>query len=100
MERLCGLTGSDLEVPRLSPDAVVEVLSPDDRRADVDDTIATYLAERSTLVVVIDPGAKTVELHDETSATILGVCESLMHAALPGFELSVSALFQTIAPPR
>ena len=100
MERLRGLTGSDLEVPRLSPDVVVEILSPDDRRADVDDKIATYLAARSTLVVVIDPDAKTVELHDETSTTLLGVGETLTHAALPGFELSVSALFETIAPPR
>lgn len=100
VERLRGLTGGDLEVPRLSPDVAVEVLSPGDRRPDVDDKIATYLAAGSTLVIVIDRVAKTVELHDEVSTAVLRRGETVAHAALPGFALSVTALFQTIVPPR
>lgn len=100
VERLRGLDGDDLEVPRLSPDVAVEILSPDDRRPDVDDKIATYLAAGSALVVIVDPRKRTVELHDDTSVILLREGETLTHVRLPGFALSISKLFGTIAPPR
>jgi len=100
VDRLRGLTGNDLEVPRLSPDVVVEILSPDDRRADVDDKIATYLAAGSVLVMIVDPRTLTVELHDARRKTTLHSGDSIAHPQLPGFELCVSRLFEVIAPPR
>jgi Uma2 family endonuclease len=100
IERLRGLTGSDLEVPRFAPDVVVEVLSPGDRRADVDDKVATYLAAGSTLVIVIDPDAATVELHDADGSSVLGEEATLTHPALPAFSLPLAELFAVIAPPR
>lgn len=99
IERLRGLHGDDLEVPRLSPDVAVEILSPDDRRPDVDDKIATYLAAGSQLVVIVDPRKRSVELHDDTSAIALHEGDTLTHPCLPDFTLSVSELFATIAPP-
>src|ERR1700722_15538653 len=100
VERLRGLSGDELEVPRLAPDVVVEVLSPDDRRPDVDDKIATYLAAGSALVIVVDSKMRTVELHDPGSVVALSEGQSLVHTALPGFELSVGKLFAVIDPPR
>ena len=100
VERLRGLTGRDLEVPQLSPNVAVEVLSPDDRRADVDDKIATYLAAGSSLVIVVDPETSTVELHDGSPAKILRSSDTLVHPVLPGFSLPLDAFFRTIAPPR
>ena len=91
VDRLRGLTGDDLEVPRLSPD---------DRRADVDDKIATYLAAGSVLVMVVDPKTHVVELHDAQGTVTLHSGDSIAHPQLPGFELSVSNLFAVIAPPR
>jgi Uma2 family endonuclease len=99
IDRLKGLTGDDLEVPRLTPDVVVEVLSPGDRRLDVDDKIATYLAAGAALVIVVDPKTRTVELHDPSAVVALVEGQSLTHAALAGFELSLSKLFAVIAPP-
>jgi Uma2 family endonuclease len=100
VDRLRGLTGDDLEVPRLSPDVAVEILSPDDRRADVNDKIATYLAAGSLLVMIVDPKTHAVELHDAQSTVTLHPGDSIAHSQLPGFELSVSKLFDVIAPPR
>ena len=99
-DRLRGLTGNDLEIPRLSPDLAIEILSPDDRRGDVDDKILTYLAAGSALVMVVDPRTHTVELHDARGKATLHSGDSITHPQLPGFELSVSNLFEVIAPPR
>ena len=97
--RLLGLSGDDLEVPRFSPDVAVEILSQGDRRPDVDDKIATYLAAGSSLVIVVDPRSQRIELHDRGSRSVVRAGERLTHARLPGFELDVTALFATVAPP-
>jgi Uma2 family endonuclease len=100
IERLRGLTESDLEVPPFSPDVAVEVLSPGDRRADVEDKIATYLAAGSSLVIVLDPAQRTGEVHDVTGSRVLGADEQLTHPAIPEFTLPLAELFATITLPR
>lgn len=99
VDRLRGKTGDDLEVPRLSPDVAVEILSPDDRRPDVDDKIATYLAAGSTVVIVVDPKRYVIELHAANDTQVFGRGEIATHAALPGLTISVCSLFDAIAPP-
>jgi Uma2 family endonuclease len=99
VERLRGLEGRDLEVPQLTPNVVVEILSSDDRRDDLDDKIATYLAAGCSLVVVVDPATRTVELHDPDGRVDLRESATLRHRALPGFELSLAALFAFTDPP-
>lgn len=100
VERLRGLTGTELEVPRLSPDVAVEILSPDDKRINVDDKIKTYLAAGSQLVVIVDPATRSIELHDKGGRRVLERDERLSHGELPGFTLSLTELFQVIDPPR
>lgn len=99
VSRLRGLSGGALEVPRLSPDIVVEVLSPNDWRIDVDSKIATYLSAGTRVAIVVDPRAETVEAHDASGRTVLHRGQDFAHASMPGFRLSVSDLFDTIAPP-
>lgn len=99
-ERLYGLSGRDLEYPQLSPDVAVEVLSPDDRREDVDDKIATYLRAGSSLVFIADPATRTVELHDAEKARVLAECDIVEHRALPGFALPISKIFAELIPKR
>jgi Uma2 family endonuclease len=53
--RLRTLSDEEVEIPPLAPDVAVEILSPDDRRADVDDKIGVYLRAGSSLVIVVDP---------------------------------------------
>lgn len=98
-ERLRALSDADLEVPPLAPDVAVEILSPDDRRADVEDKISAYLRAGSSLVVVVDPQRRVVELHDPHKVAILNERDEIEHAALPGFSYSVSALFSVLRRP-
>ncbi|MGH7756516.1 MAG: Uma2 family endonuclease, partial [Vulcanimicrobiaceae bacterium] len=42
VERLRGLAGRDLQIPALAPDLAVEILSPGDRRVDIDHKIGIY----------------------------------------------------------
>jgi Uma2 family endonuclease len=92
-ERLRPLSDEELEVPPLAPEVAVEILSPDDRRIDVDDKVDVYLRAGSTLVVVVDPRRRVVELHDTSGTTYVDEGASIEHAALPGFYYSVRDLF-------
>lgn len=98
-ERLHALSDADLEVPPLSPDVAVEILSPDDRRIDVNDKIETYLRAGSSLVVVVEPQQRAVELHDPSAVTRLDENDAIEHAALPGFSYSVRDLFEVLRHP-
>src|SRR5579883_766017 len=97
--RLRALSDADLEVPPLSPDVAVEILSPDDRRIDVDDKVETFLRAGSSLVLVVDPQQRAVELHDRSGVTRLGEGACIEHPALPGFWYAVRTLYEVLRRP-
>jgi Uma2 family endonuclease len=76
-----------------SPTVAIEILSPDDRSADVDDKVATYLAAGTAAVVIVDPHAETIAIHDAAQTRLLRRGDVLRHAALPEFELDIATLF-------
>jgi Uma2 family endonuclease len=85
---------SDLvDVPLGAPTIAVEVLSPDDRRLDVEHKIATYLAAGSGAVIIVDPHRETIAVHDAAGVRILRAGDVLTHSILPGFTLDVGVLF-------
>ncbi|MBV9699361.1 MAG: Uma2 family endonuclease [Candidatus Eremiobacteraeota bacterium] len=98
-ERLRPLSDEDLEVPPLAPDVPVEILSPDDRRADVDDKIDAYLRAGSALVIVVDPLRRIVELHDSSGAARLDESRAIEHPAVAGFSFAVYDLFSVLRRP-
>ena len=98
--RLHDLTYEELQVPPLAPDVAVEILSPDDRRVDVDDKIAVYLRAGSSLVLVVDPQRRVVELHDRAKTTNLDETETIRHTALPEFAYPVAELFAVLRRTR
>ncbi len=95
-ERLRPLTDEELQLPPLAPDVAVEILSPGDRRIDIDDKMSTYLRAGSSLVIVVDAAKRVVELHDGSIVALLGERDTIEHAALPGFRYSVGDLFGTL----
>ena len=95
-ERLRRLSDEELEVPPLAPDVAVEILSPDDRCADVDDKIGTYLRAGSALVIVVDPKQRRVDLHDQQGIAHLNEPDAIAHEALPGFRYPVRELFDVL----
>jgi Uma2 family endonuclease len=81
-----------VQVPLAAPTVAVEILTPSDSRLDVNDKIAAYLGGGGEAVILVDPVAHVVEVHDGFIA-VLGAGDTLVHAALPGFALDLGALF-------
>jgi Uma2 family endonuclease len=80
-----------------APDLAVEVLSSDDRPAEVAAKVQAWLAAGCTVVWLVDPSARTVTAHRKNtepkiySETDLLVCPDL----LPGFSVSVVEILAT-----
>ena len=85
------------QLPRVAPNAVVEILSPGDRKRDLNEKIRVYLAAGSDVVFVVDTIRKTVTAHSKAETTTLTQSDVITHASLPGFALTVERLF---AKPR
>lgn len=83
-------------MPPFAPDVAVEILSPDDRRDDVDDKIAVYLSGGSSLVIVVDPRQRVVELHDRAEIKRVDETGTIEHEALPAFAYPVRELFTVL----
>lgn len=98
-ERLRALSDEELQPPPLAPNVAVEIFSPDDRRVDVDSKIDVYLRAGSSLVIVVDPQRRAVELHDREKATHIDENGVIEHPALPEFSYPVRDLFATLRRP-
>lgn len=79
------------------PDLAVEVLSPDDRPAEVAAKVADYLRAGAHGVWVVDPDTRVVTVHARPDVTRYARDEVLRGAPpLPDFELPLQALFAEI----
>jgi Uma2 family endonuclease len=79
--------------PKVAPDAVVEVLSPRDRRADVEEKMRVYLNAGTSVIFVVDPKNRLVRIRDARGERSVPEGGTLTHEALPGFRLDVKRLF-------
>ena len=79
----------------LAPDLVVEVVSPNDRAADVVEKARAWLAAGTRLVWVVYPAQRLVVVHEPSgTARHLSGSEHLDGGdVLPGFEVEVACLF-------
>jgi Uma2 family endonuclease len=98
-ERLRGLTREEAQIPLFAPDIAFEILSPSNRRPDIDDKIDVLLRAGTELVVVIDPIRRIAELHDGAGKCVLSEDTLLAHAALPGFSYVLRELFAELELP-
>ena len=83
--------------PRMAPDVVFEVLSPEDRPGEVRAKTAEYLGRGVELVVVVDPSDKAVIVHRSgTQPVILRDATDALDLAdaIPGFTCTVSEIFE------
>jgi Uma2 family endonuclease len=82
------------QIPFGTPNAAVEILSPGDRKIDINDKIATYLRAGCDVVIVVDSGSETITSHDARAVLQFASGMSFAHPALEGFTLDVRALFE------
>ena len=95
-ERLRPLDDEEVGTPPLAPDVAVEILSPGDFAADVDDKVDVYLRAGASLVIVVDPKRRSVALHDTTHVVCLDENATLEHRAMPEFAFPIRELFAVL----
>jgi Uma2 family endonuclease len=79
----------------VAPELVVEVMSPDDTWSEVNDKLADYFSIDVKLVWIVDPLRSRIHVYRSlTNVTILAEDDQLTgEDVLPGFTLSISAIF-------
>jgi Uma2 family endonuclease len=85
------------DVPRVAPDVVVEVRSPDDTQTDIDEKVRVYLSAGTRVIFLVDPDNEVVEIVDTDGRRTLYE-GSIRHPTLPGFMLPLSTLFELPRP--
>ncbi len=88
------------QIPYMAPDVAIEVRSPKDREADVNEKIRVYLASGASLVLVIDPHGRTFTAHDSANPKVFTSDMIFEHPALPGFTIAVASAFEKPKPKR
>jgi Uma2 family endonuclease len=78
-----------------APDLAVEVISPTDSYADVDDKVLDWLNAGTRLVIVVNPRNRTVRVSRSLNEVrVLGESDTLeAQDVIPGWSLSVRDLF-------
>jgi len=84
--------------PPLAPDAVVEVLSPGDRPADVEEKIRVYLSSGTEVVFLVDTERRTVTIRDPAHLKVLHESDFVEHPSLPGLRFATRDLFESPRP--
>ncbi|HEY4441279.1 MAG TPA: Uma2 family endonuclease [Candidatus Elarobacter sp.] len=95
-DRMGDASEDELEAPRMAPNVAVEILSPDDRHADVAHKIGVYLASGTDAVIVVDPFARTVAVHARDRTRTFGESDRFEAAALPEFTFHVAEMFDVL----
>lgn len=83
----------------VAPDVVIEIRSPSDCQADIDEKVRVYLAAGTIAVFLVDPDRKSVKVVDAEGERDLARV-AITHEALPGFSLQPEKLFEMPRPRR
>jgi Uma2 family endonuclease len=82
------------DIPHVAPDAVVEVLSPGDRKKDVEEKIRVHLRCGTSVVFTVDTKQQTVTVREARGEEIIGQDAVVTHPSLPGFAMPARGLFE------
>jgi Uma2 family endonuclease len=85
-------------IPRIAPTVAVEIVSPGDQRADIDDKVATYLVAGTQLVLLADPKDGTLTAYDSDGVRRFAADDTFTHLSMPGFSIRVASVFEEIRP--
>jgi len=86
------------QIPYMAPDVAVEILSPDDRKADVEEKVHVYLASGAALVLLVDPLEQMFAARDGDATKLFSRDDTFEHPALPGFHVKVDSVFKRPEP--
>ena len=92
-DKLAPLSYQQRQKLPFAPDIVVEIRSPDGREDNIRRKTELYLAHGATLVVNVDPDARTVRLNDGDSETTLSSDDTIVHVAFPELQIRIEDVF-------
>ncbi len=92
-ERLAGADAMRVALPRIAPELIVEVRSPNDREPEIEEKVAIYLDAGTHVVIVADPLTRRFLLFDPSGSRELPAPAIFEHAALPGLTIDIAAVF-------
>jgi Uma2 family endonuclease len=95
-ERMGNASPSELEAPLLPPNAAIEIRSPGDSYADLDDKAATLLRAGTDVAIIVNPRTRTVIARDTGGKRIFSGADTFEHAALPGFTFELPVMFDVL----
>ena len=99
-ERLPYDAGPEAEQPLLAPDIAVEILSPDDRRAHVQEKTDLYRVYGTTCVIIVDPTQRSIDVlsgNDREPTTYRG---NAVADLADGLTIDLGVVFAPLEPPR
>lgn len=77
-----------------APDLVVEIISPSSRLTEVADKVADWLSAGTSMVVVVNPRNRTVQVHTAGNMMTLTEADTLDGGdVLPGWRMPVADIF-------
>jgi Uma2 family endonuclease len=99
-ERMMALSVAERETPPVAPNIVVEILSPDDRPADVTHKRDLYLAAGVTTIFIVDPDRRTMDVFESDRAhTEFHDTDTYTSGRFTGLTLSLADLFAELDIP-
>ncbi len=94
IERLRALEPEARQIPWLAPDIVVEILSPGDRRIDVDHKRDVYVSAGTRLVIIVDPATRTAHTyHADGTSERFARTDVLRSPAFPDLAIDLTPIF-------
>jgi Uma2 family endonuclease len=88
----------EAQTPYMAPDVAIEIISPGDRRHDIEEKIRVYLAAGAKLVLLVDPLQRSFAAHDAEGVRHFSHADTFNHPSLPGFSVNVGWVFETPKP--
>jgi Uma2 family endonuclease len=85
---------TEADIPRIAPEAVVEVLSSGDPHRDVEEKVRVYFASGTLVVFLVDTKHQTVTVRDAAGSETIDFNGIVSHSSLPGFAMPARALFE------
>lgn len=85
----------------LAPDLAVEIISPSNRRGELQRKLRDYFNAQVHSVWFVDPATRTVRVYpDGNTFQLFSGTDVVADALLPGFELPLATLFANLASPE
>ena len=98
-QRLAQLDLEAREEPACGPDIAVEILSPGESRRLLNLKIPAYLRAGGTLVLIVDPESRTVDVHSAAGTRRFACGELLVAPQFPGLRIDLGELFRVLDRP-